>query len=54
MQSEFGETKRLESLSRRVSFIGTKYSIAGSFAKDDDTYSLHRTGVGVCSNNWNA
>ncbi len=35
---------------RRVSFVGTRYSIARSFAKDDDTYSLHRTGVGVCSN----
>ena len=35
---------------RRVSFVGKRYSIARSFAKDDDTYGLHRTDVGVCSN----
>ena len=35
---------------RRVSFVCKRYSIARSFAKDDDAYSLHRTGVGVCSN----
>ena len=35
---------------RRVSFVGKRYSIARSFAKDDDVYDLHRTGVGVCSN----
>ena len=35
---------------RRVSFVGKRYSIAWSFAKDDVAYSLHRTGVGVCSN----
>ena len=35
---------------RRVSFVGKRYSIAGSFAKDDDSYSVHRTGMGVCSN----
>ena len=35
---------------RRVSFVGKRYSIAGSFAKDDNAYSLHRTGVGVCLN----
>ena len=35
---------------RRVSFVGKRYSIAGSFGKDDVAYSLHRTGVGVC---WN-
>ena len=35
---------------RRVSFVGKRYSIARSFAKDDDAYGLHRTGVGVCSN----
>ena len=33
-----------------VSSIGNRYSIARSFAKDDDTYSLYRTGVGVCLN----
>ena len=41
--------KRNES-ARRVSFVGKRYSIARSFAKDDDAYSLHRTGAGVCSN----
>ena len=35
---------------RRVSFVGKRYSIARSFAKDNDAYSLHGTGVGVCSN----
>ena len=35
---------------RRVSFVGNRYSIARSFAKADDAYSLHRTGVGMCSN----
>ena len=35
---------------RRVSFVGKRYLIARSFAKDDDAYGLHRTGVGVCSN----
>ena len=35
---------------RRVSFVGKRYLIAQSFAKDDDAYGLHRTGVGVCSN----
>ena len=35
---------------RRVSFVGKRYSIARSFAKNGDAYSLHRTGVGVCSN----
>ena len=35
---------------RRVNFVGKRYSIARSFAKDDDAYSLHKTGVGVCSN----
>ena len=35
---------------RRVSFVGKRYSIARSFAKDDDAYGLHRTGVGVSSN----
>ena len=35
---------------RRVSFVGKRYSIARSFAKDDDAYSLHGTGAGVCSN----
>ena len=35
---------------RRVSFVGKRYSIARSFAKDGDAYSLHGTGVGVCSN----
>ena len=35
---------------RRVSFVGKRYSIARSFAKDDDAYGLHGTGVGVCSN----
>ena len=35
---------------RRVNLVGNRYSIARSFAKDDDAYSLHRTGVGVCSN----
>ena len=35
---------------RRVSFVGKRYSIARSFAKDDDAYSLNKTGVGVCSN----
>ena len=33
-----------------ISFVGKRYLIARSFAKDDDAYSLHRTGVGVCSN----
>ena len=35
---------------RRVSFVGNRYSIARSFAKDGDAYSLHGTGVGVCLN----
>ena len=35
---------------RRVSFVGKRYSIARSFAKNDDAYGLHRTGVDVCSN----
>ncbi len=35
---------------RRVSFVGKRYSIARSFAKDDDAYGLHRTCAGVCSN----
>ena len=35
---------------RRVSFVSNRYSIARSFAKADDAYSLHRTGVGMCSN----
>ena len=46
MQSEFGEKRS----ARRLSFVGNRYSIARSFAKDDDAYSLHGTGVGVCSN----
>ena len=46
MQSEFGEKQS----ARRVSFVDKRYSIARSFAKDDDAYSLHRTGVGVCLN----
>ena len=46
MQSEFGKKRS----ARRVSFVGNRYSIARSFAKDDDAYSLHRTGVDVC---WN-
>ena len=41
--------KRNES-ARRVSFVGKRYSIARSFAKDEDAYSLHGTGAGVCSN----
>ena len=41
--------KRNES-ARRVSFVSKRYSIARSFAKDDDAYSLHGTGAGVCSN----
>ena len=35
---------------RRVSLVGKRYSIARSFAKDDDAYGLHRSGVDVCSN----
>ena len=46
MQSEFGENES----DRSVSFIGKRYSIARSFAKDDDACGLHRTGAGVCSN----
>ena len=32
---------------RRIDSIGKKYLVARSFS-DDDTYSLHRYGVGVC------
>ena len=35
---------------RRVSFVGKRYWIARSFAKDDDAYGLHGSSVGVCSN----
>ena len=46
MQSGFGKKgKRWKS-----KFAGKKYFIARSFAKDDDTYGLHRTGMGVYSN----
>ena len=43
MQSEFGEKQR-------VSSVSSKIFIAHSFAKDDDMYSLRRTGVDECSN----
>ena len=43
------DLERKES-ARRVSSIGKKYLIARTFAKNDDTYSLLRTGLGVCSN----
>ena len=45
MQSEFREKRR-----RRSASTGIKSSIARSIVKGDDTYSQHRTSVGVCSN----
>ena len=35
---------------RRVNLVGKRYSIARSFAKDDDAYGAHRTGMSLCSN----
>ena len=43
------DLERKES-ARRVSSIGKKYLITRTFTKNDDTYSLLRTGLGVCSN----
>ena len=47
--------KRSQNLERnasgsRVASISIKSSMAGSVAESDDMYSLHRVGVGVCSN----
>ena len=47
MQSEFGEKRKRFKSSDSIS---KKSSIARSFENDDDTYSLHRTGVNACSN----
>ena len=35
---------------RRICFVGKRYLIARSFAKDANAYGLHRTGVGMCLN----
>ena len=43
-QSEFGEMQVVE---ERLLNTSAKTLIAGSIAKDDDTYSLHETGAGV-------